>query len=80
MDSAWYPSERHAKVLEASIQWNYTTILNIVFPALAAVLLYRFVRSGDMPMLQMMGGSPSNDQHGGLGQHVHHEEEPVVSD
>ncbi len=35
------PSDRHAKVVEASIQWNYTTVLNIVFLLLAGALLYR---------------------------------------
>jgi uncharacterized membrane protein YraQ (UPF0718 family) len=53
------PSERHAKVVEASIQWNYTTILNIVFLILAALLLVSFASSGGMPMLRMMGGSPA---------------------
>jgi hypothetical protein len=52
------PSDRHAKVVEASIQWNYTTVLNIVFLLLAGALLYRFVRTGGMGMLKMMGGSP----------------------
>jgi hypothetical protein len=37
--------KHHAKVLEASIQWNFTAI-DIVFPALAAGLLWGFVRSG----------------------------------
>ena len=65
------PSGRHAKVVEASIQWNYTTVLNIVFLILAGALVYRFVRSGGMPMLKMMGGSP--DQHDG-DDHAHHPE------
>jgi uncharacterized protein len=52
------PAGRHAKVLEASIQWNYTTVLNIIFLILAAALCYRFVRSGGIPMLKMMGGPP----------------------
>jgi hypothetical protein len=52
------PSDRHAKVVEASIQWNYTTVLNIVFLLLAGALLYRFVRTGGIGMLKMMGGSP----------------------
>jgi hypothetical protein len=55
------PSERHAKVVEASVQWNYTTVLNIIFLMLATGLVYRFVRTGGMPMLKMMGGSPDND-------------------
>jgi uncharacterized membrane protein YraQ (UPF0718 family) len=52
------PSDRHAKVTEAAIQWNYTTVLNIIFLALAAALCYRFVRTGGIPMLRMMGGAP----------------------
>lgn len=48
------PEERTAKVVEASVTWNYTTILNIIFLGLAAVLLWRFVRTGGLPMLRMM--------------------------
>ena len=54
------PSTRHAKVIEASVSWNYTTYLNIAFLILAAVLVYRFVRTGGMPMLKMMGGRPDD--------------------
>ena len=52
------PAGRHAKVTEAAIQWNYTTVLNIIFLALAAALCYRFVRTGGLPMLRTMGGAP----------------------
>jgi uncharacterized membrane protein YraQ (UPF0718 family) len=52
------PAGRHAKVLQASIQWNYTTVLNIIFLILAAALCYRFARTGGIPMLKMMGGAP----------------------
>src|SRR5213593_2092093 len=48
------PSQRHAKVEMASVHWNYTTVLNILFLALAATLVWRFVRSGGLPMLRMM--------------------------
>jgi uncharacterized membrane protein YraQ (UPF0718 family) len=48
------PSERNAKVVEASVSWNYTTVLNILFLCLAAALVWRFVRSGGLPMLRMM--------------------------
>jgi uncharacterized protein len=48
------PDERTAKVVEASVTWNYTTVLNIAFLALAAVLLWRFLRTGGLPMLRMM--------------------------
>lgn len=52
------PAQRNATVLEASISWNYTTFLNIAFGALAVILVVRFVASGGVPMLRMMGGSP----------------------
>jgi hypothetical protein len=52
------PSGRHAKVAEASITLNYTTVLNILFLVLAALLVYRFVRTGGIPMLRGMGGGP----------------------
>jgi uncharacterized protein len=48
------PSERNAKVVEASVTWNYTTVLNIVFLALAALLVWRFLRTGGLPMLRAM--------------------------
>jgi uncharacterized membrane protein YraQ (UPF0718 family) len=55
------PAERAARVAAHGIQWNYTTVLNIIFLLLAAALLVRFFRSGGGPMLRMMGGGP--DQH-----------------
>ena len=49
------PSERNAKVVEASVTWNYTTVLNIIFLSLAAVLVWRyFRRGGGVAMLRMM--------------------------
>jgi uncharacterized protein len=53
------PEQRAAKVVEASVTWNYTTILNLVFLALAAVLVVRFLRTGGPAMLKMMGGPPA---------------------
>ena len=63
------PAERMAKVAEAGIQWNYTTVLNIIFLLLAAALLVRFFRSGGAAMLKMMGGSPDEHQHQAHGAH-----------
>jgi uncharacterized membrane protein YraQ (UPF0718 family) len=59
------PAGRHATVAETSVQWNYTTVLNIIFGILAAALCYRFVRTGGIGMLKMMGGAPGTepDQH-----------------
>lgn len=48
------PSERKARVVEASFQWNYTTWLNIAFLGLAALLVWRFARTGGPEMLRMM--------------------------
>ena len=67
------PAERTAKVAEAGIQWNYTTVLNIIFLLLAAALLVRFFRSGGAAMLKMMGGSPD-----AAGHHAH--DDPAVPD
>jgi uncharacterized membrane protein YraQ (UPF0718 family) len=52
------PAERAARVAVQGIQWNYTTVLNIIFLLLAAALLVRFFRSGGRQMLTMMGGGP----------------------
>jgi uncharacterized protein len=62
------PSERHAKVEMASITWNYTTVLNIVFLLLALALVVRFVRAGGLPMLRMMGRPLDHDDPGNEGQ------------
>jgi uncharacterized membrane protein YraQ (UPF0718 family) len=48
------PQQRNALVVEVSINWDYTTWLNIAFLALAAYLVWRFVRTGGVPMLKMM--------------------------
>jgi uncharacterized membrane protein YraQ (UPF0718 family) len=53
------PSARHAEVIEAAVTWNYTTFLNIVFLALAAALVWRFLRTGGLAMLRVMGGAPA---------------------
>ena len=63
------PTARNATVMHTGISWNYTTWLNIVFLVVAAALTFRFVTTGGMPMLRMMGGSPdAADDH----EHGHH--------
>ena len=52
------PTTRNASVIDASVSWNYTTFLNIAFLVLAAVMVVRFLRTGGIPMLRMMGGPP----------------------
>ena len=56
------PDQRSATVTEAAFSWNYTTWLNLVFLALAAVLVIRFVRTGGVPMLSQMNGSGGGDE------------------
>jgi uncharacterized membrane protein YraQ (UPF0718 family) len=63
------PSHRSATVLHAGISWNYTTWLNIVALAFATLLVARFVATGGLPMLRMMGGAPAAE--GGHHGHAH---------
>ena len=53
------PSERKARVVEASITWNYTTWLNLTFLVLAVLLIRRFLKTGGPAMLRMMN-RPAN--------------------
>ncbi|MFJ3808631.1 permease [Streptomyces sp. NPDC090073] len=52
------PDQADAKVPMEGVRWDYTTWLNIVFLALAAVLVVRFLRTGGAAMLRMMSGAP----------------------
>jgi uncharacterized membrane protein YraQ (UPF0718 family) len=71
------PAQRSAKVMTEGITWNYTTWLNIAFLILAAVLVVRFVRTGGIAMLAMMGGSPdAAAEH----DHSHHTGHPHRTD
>jgi uncharacterized membrane protein YraQ (UPF0718 family) len=47
--------DRNAKVVMASVSWNYTTFLNIIFLGGAAALIWRYFRhGGGIRMLKMM--------------------------
>jgi uncharacterized protein len=54
------PEHRSAPIIEKSIRWNYTTILNIIFLLLGSVLVVRFLRTGGPAMLRMMNSSDQN--------------------
>ncbi len=77
------PDQRNAKVVESTVTWNYTTILNIGFLVLSAVLVARFLRTGGPAMLRMMSAPPTepmrNDSAKGSvpSAHVHPEPEYV---
>jgi uncharacterized membrane protein YraQ (UPF0718 family) len=51
------PAQRNARVIEASVSWDYTTWLNIAFLVLAGLLVWRFLKTGGPAMLRMMNGS-----------------------
>jgi uncharacterized membrane protein YraQ (UPF0718 family) len=65
------PDHRNAKVLEATISWNYTTVLNLIFLAVSLALAIRFVTTGGRGMLRMMK-SPSMSGPDDGGEHTHH--------
>ena len=53
------PAQRNARVAEASLVWNYTTWLNIVFLLLTGLLVWQFLRTGGPAMLRMMNRPPA---------------------
>jgi uncharacterized membrane protein YraQ (UPF0718 family) len=59
------PTNRDVVAITEGVSWNYTTILNIIFLILAAILVIRFIRTGGFPMLRMMN-KPEHDM-------AHHE-------
>lgn len=59
------PAHRAAKVTEmAAVSLNYTTVLNIVFLIVAALLLVRFFQTGGPAMLRMMHRHGNHEEHG----------------
>jgi uncharacterized membrane protein YraQ (UPF0718 family) len=52
------PAARSSRIVEASVTWNYTTWLNILFLLLATLLVWRFMRTGGPQMLRMMNAQP----------------------
>jgi uncharacterized membrane protein YraQ (UPF0718 family) len=48
------PQHRSAQVVETSIAFNYTTVLNVIFLAVAAFLVARFLRTGGPKMMAHM--------------------------
>ena len=63
------PAQTAAKIPMQGVTWDYTTYLNIVFLLLAAILVVRFVRTGGVMMLRMMGGAPEAEHEH---EHEHH--------
>ena len=63
------PQNRNVVAITEGLQWNYTTVLNIIFLVLAAVLVVRFVRTGGISMLRMMNLSEHEIEHHAPGRH-----------
>ncbi|MGO8726186.1 MAG: permease [Streptosporangiaceae bacterium] len=57
------PDRSAARIPDSGVSWDYTTWLNIAFLLLAAVIIVRFVRTGGLPMLRMMGGPADGQGH-----------------
>jgi uncharacterized membrane protein YraQ (UPF0718 family) len=57
------PQQRSAQIIETHITWNYTTWLNIVFLGLAALLVWRFLKTGGPQMLRMMTHPAPSEAH-----------------
>jgi uncharacterized membrane protein YraQ (UPF0718 family) len=57
------PRQRSARVVESHLTWNYTTWLDIVFLGLAAVLVWRFLKTGGPAMLRMMNQPAPTEAH-----------------
>jgi hypothetical protein len=55
------PAERNARVVDATITWDYTSWLNIAFLVLAAALIWRFFTTGGQAMLRMMNKPAAMD-------------------
>jgi uncharacterized membrane protein YraQ (UPF0718 family) len=53
------PDRASATIPDQGVSWDYTTWLNIIFLALAGVLVIRFARTGGGMTLKMMNGTPA---------------------
>ena len=62
------PSERSARMVEASVTFNYTTVLNVIFLAVAGFLMIRFFKTGGPEMLRMMNNKSGHER----SHHTHH--------
>ncbi|MEO7148730.1 MAG: permease [Rhodanobacteraceae bacterium] len=69
----WVPSQRGLGVAMAQINFNYTTVLNIVFATTGATLIIVFFRTGGPAMMRMMAtGNHGEHDHACQGHHHGH--------
>ena len=55
------PREHKAAVMQETLRWNYTSVLNCVMLAVTALLLWRFLGTGGPEMMQMMDHAPEGE-------------------
>jgi len=63
------PQNRNVVAITDQMQWNYTTVLNIIFLMLAAVLVIRFLHTGGSAMLKMMSQKAGEMHHHEMHEH-----------
>ncbi|HYM97115.1 MAG TPA: hypothetical protein VET26_07435 [Candidatus Sulfotelmatobacter sp.] len=69
----WTPKHFHVSALQAAPSWNYTSVLDLAFILLMAVMFYRFLRTGGPEMIRAMA-VPGGGGHAGHGHdHEGHE-------
>jgi len=54
------PVHQQLMVMQEGIRWNYTSVLNISFLLVSALLLVRFLKTGGPAMLREMGNAPAD--------------------
>ena len=54
------PAHRQLEVMQESVPWNYTSVLNVFFIIVSALLLVRFLKTGGPAMLREMGNAPAD--------------------
>lgn len=66
------PQNRNVAAITEGMQWNYTTVLNLLFLVVAAVLVIRFLRTGGPAMLKMMSRPAHEMEHHEMANHTMH--------
>jgi len=54
------PAHHQLAIMNSAITWNYTSVLNLVFLAISASLLIRFLKTDGPAMLREMGNAPAD--------------------
>jgi uncharacterized protein len=65
------PNHHYVVALQATPSFNYTSVLNVLFLAVMALLGWRFLRTGGLEMLRMMEGPPVTSVDSAAHHHEH---------